>query len=60
METERNNGRFVAASVAVAGAGNAVTGADANFFNTWYLAPDPERPKVDTRRAIPKRGHLAR
>ncbi|MCY1335967.1 L-lysine 6-oxidase [compost metagenome] len=60
VETERNNDRFVAASVAVAGAGNAVTGADANFFNTWYLAPDPQRPKVDTRRAIPKRGHLAR
>ncbi|WP_375740850.1 CTQ-dependent lysine 6-oxidase LodA [Pseudomonas boanensis] len=60
VETERNNERFVAASVAVASAGNAVTGADANFFNTWYLAPDPQRPQIDTRRAVPLRGHLVR
>lgn len=42
VETERNHKGFVAASVAVAGANNVLTGADANFSNTWYLAPVPE------------------
>ncbi len=59
-ESERNNDKFVSASVSVAGAANTMTGADANFFNTWYLAPDPGRPHIDTRRAVPRRGHLAR
>ncbi|WP_206212071.1 hypothetical protein, partial [Pseudomonas viridiflava] len=58
METERNNERFLAASVAVASGANVVSGADANFFNTWYLAPDKNLPKVDTRRAVASRGHL--
>lgn len=60
METERNNERFLAASVAVASGANVVSGADANFFNTWYLAPDKTLPKVDTRRAVATRGHLVR
>jgi len=39
VEQERNHDRFIAASVAVAGAENVITGADANFFNTWYMKP---------------------
>lgn len=60
VETERGHDKFVAASVAVGSAQDVVTGSDTNFVNAWYLAPDPARKPVDARRAIPKRGHLAR
>lgn len=58
-ESERNHDRFVAASVAVAGAPNVVTGADANFFNTWFLAPDKSLPKIKTLTALSSRGRRA-
>ncbi|WP_327439677.1 CTQ-dependent lysine 6-oxidase LodA [Pseudomonas donghuensis] len=60
VETERNNERFRATSIGVAPASNVVSSADTNFFNAWYLAPDPDLPKVDARQAIASRGHLAR
>ena len=60
VETERNNERFISASVAVASAANVVTGADVNFFNTWYLAPDPQHEKIQVFGAMSARGHVGR
>ena len=60
VETERNNERFISASVAVASAANVVSGADVNFFNTWYLAPDPQHKKIQVFGAMSTRGHVGR